>query len=83
MELHADLILTELRDASDFGSLKVVASQPSHIWVTREELATREDVRLRRVARMAKRGRRRARPRRVGQYLTTTLLIWQYSRSAS
>jgi len=40
MELHADLILTELRDASDFGSLKVVASQPSHIWVTREELAS-------------------------------------------
>jgi hypothetical protein len=39
MELHANLILTELREPDDFGSLKVIASQPSHVWVTREELA--------------------------------------------
>jgi hypothetical protein len=40
MELHASLTLTELRDPTDFGSLKVVASQPSHVWVTREDLAS-------------------------------------------
>lgn len=39
MELRANLKLTELREPGDFGSLKVVASQPSHVWVTREELA--------------------------------------------
>jgi len=39
MELHANLTLSELRDPGDFASLKVVAPQPSHIWVTREEFA--------------------------------------------
>lgn len=39
MELHADLTVNELRDAADFGSLKVVASTPSHMWIAREDFA--------------------------------------------
>jgi hypothetical protein len=37
VELDAELNLVGLRDASDFGALKVLAAQQSHVWVSREE----------------------------------------------
>jgi hypothetical protein len=37
VELDAELNLVGLRDANDFGALKVVAAQASHVWVSREE----------------------------------------------
>jgi hypothetical protein len=40
MELEASMTLVGLHEPTDFTSLKVVASRPSHVWVTREQLTT-------------------------------------------
>jgi hypothetical protein len=38
MEFHADLTVTELRGADDFAAFKVVASRPSHVWISPAEI---------------------------------------------